>query len=193
MRAFVAINLPEDERARLHASLAPLRALALSVRWLPQESLHITLKFLGEIDAAQAARVEALLREVAAETAAFDIDAGGIGAFPDFAQPRVWWVGVRGDTGLLRAQSELEAALASAGHASEQRPFSPHITIGRTKTNAHRLPPAAHHAVQEIDYDARIHVESLDLMESRLSARGARYSLRLAAPLLPAAESVRLG
>lgn len=191
MRAFIAINLPDLERVQLHASLAPLRALSLPVRWLPPESLHITLKFLGEIDDAQVARVEEVLAQVAAEITAFDIEAGGVGAFPNLSRPRVWWVGVRGHVGLMHTHSALESALPSAGHRREERPFSPHITIGRTKANPRRLPASAGDTVRRVDYRARIHVASLDLMESRLSADGARYTCRLAAELLPAAAAPR--
>lgn len=191
MRAFVAINLPDAERVRLHASLAPLRALSLPVRWLPPESLHITLKFLGEIDDAQVARVEEVLGHVAAEVTAFHIDAGGVGAFPNLSRPRVWWLGVRDHAGLMHAQSALETALAPAGYRREERPFSPHITIGRTRSNQRRLRAAADDAIRRVDYRARIDVASIDLMESRLSPDGARYTRRLAAELLPAAAPPR--
>lgn len=191
MRAFVAINLPDPERVRLHASLAPLRALSLPVRWLPPGSLHITLKFLGEIDEAQVARVEEALGQVAAEVTAFDIEAGGVGAFPNLSRPRVWWLGVKGHVRLTHAQSAVEAALASAGYRREERPFSPHITIGRTRPSARRLRAPADDAIRRIDYSARIHVASIDLMESRLSAEGARYTCRVAADLLPAVAAPR--
>lgn len=193
MRAFVAINLPDHERVRLHASLAPLRALRLPVRWLPPESLHVTLKFLGEIHEAQAARVEAVLADVAARATPFDIEAGGVGAFPNLRRPRVWWIGVRENAALMRAQAALETALASAGHPREDRSFSPHITIGRTKAVPRRLDASANDVAHEIQHHARFHVPSLDLMESHLSPDGARYTRRLAAPLATAARQGESG
>lgn len=182
MRAFVAINLPEADRQRLYDTLAPVRSAGAPVRWTPPESLHLTLKFLGSIDAGTTHVVERILLDVVSRHATFDVDIAGLGAFPGLSRPRVWWVGVNDAPRLLALQDELDRALEQAGFAREQRPYSPHVTVGRTKERA-RIGAVAGAAIQSFDYRAHVPVRTIDLMESRLSPRGARYERMLAVPL----------
>lgn len=176
----------------MYASLAPLRALALPVRWLPADSLHLTLAFLGELDVQEVAMVEEIVGQVAAKTMAFDIEIGGLGAFPTLERPRVWWVGVRAPR-LDEAHSALDAAIAGAGLRREERPFSPHITVGRTKDRPRGLAGDVAGVLRAMNYHARIRIETIDLMESQLSRVGARYHTRLAAELARAASVTGAG
>jgi 2'-5' RNA ligase len=183
MRAFVAINLPSEERVRLHAALAPLRALDLPVKWTGPESLHLTLKFLGNIDERQASTVKRILQDVAMTSDAFDMQLGGIGAFPRLDHPRVWWVGISEQPVLLRVQQDLELALEREGFAREERAFSPHVTIGHSRKGAERSARCARDVARTVDFSGQVRVNSIDLMQSHLSHQGSRYERLLAAAL----------
>ncbi|HEX8131641.1 MAG TPA: RNA 2',3'-cyclic phosphodiesterase [Pyrinomonadaceae bacterium] len=181
MRIFCAVELPEDVRARIAAHIARLREMAtqasLKISWERAEKLHLTLKFLGEIEAG---RVEALTR--AANRAAcvggkFEVSLREAGAFPPHGNPRVLWLGLHDETGgLAQLQRRLEAECERENFPREARPFRPHITIARIRTpNA-----AARHVAQlhrETDFaPAAFDVGEFVVMQSRLEASGSRYT-----------------
>jgi len=134
MRAFIAIDLPDALKGEIAKVQERLRSAGIDVSWFRPEGMHLTLKFLGEIDDARAA---ALARSLATALAGFDrfrIEVAGAGTFPNPAAARVVWLGIRGDTGALIAlQAAVERAAAGAGFAPEGRPFAPHLTVGRIK------------------------------------------------------------
>lgn len=177
MRTFVALNLPQEERGRLHASLAPLRAKALPVRWMDEDALHLTVKFLGDTEGAAVAAVDEVLLKAAERRSAISLELGGLGAFPSRRRANVLWVGVTGDAGLALLQRELEPALSRLGFPREQRPFRPHITIGRVRSG--ELPIDIERLGSLIDYQARVTVESVELMQSVAASGGPRYETLL--------------
>ena len=142
VRVFCALELPEDVRARVAAHIAQLREATrdeLNISWERIEKLHLTLKFLGEIEAA---RVEALTRAATRAAGAggkFKLSLQEPGAFPPRGNPRVLWLGLHDDTHrLARLQERLEAECERENFPRETRPFRPHITIARI-----RVPNAA--------------------------------------------------
>lgn len=178
----MAINLPAAEQQRLHHALAPLREFGLPARWVAPDSLHLTLKFLGWIEHGTVGEVESILMAVVKRHDTFDIEICELGAFPALSRPRVWWVGVNREPALLALQEELDGALEAAGFAREDRPYSPHVTIGRAKGRG-GAGGRADPFTRSFDFRARVAVRTVDLMESKPSPRGARYELVLAAPL----------
>ena len=179
-RLFVAVFPPPAVGAAVMNIVDALRARGDRVAWVKRENLHYTLRFLGEVgeDAAEAAGDAA--REVAVAHAAFDAALTTPGAFPHAASARVLWLGMGEGAEPLRALARsLEDALTARGFARAEQPFTPHLTIGRMRTDADwtaRL--AAAPAV-----DARFRVESLALVRSTLAPGGSRYE-RLAEPSL---------
>jgi len=186
MRLFIALNLPAEERARIHAAAAPLRAAGLPVRWVEPESIHLTLKFLGEVARARLAEIRAALAQAAAAAAPLRLDVEGIGAFPNPRRARVVWAGIRLTPGLAALQEAVETRLVPLGFAREGRPFQPHLTLGRSR------PPGgvtgAESLMRGIELRNAFTASTLDLMESTLSPRGARYERIAAAPLGATAE-----
>jgi len=183
MRIFCAVELPDDVRARVAAHIARLRAAAadlpLKISWERVEKLHLTLKFLGEIEAE---RREALRR--AAERAAggverFEARLRDGGAFPPRGNPRVLWLGLDDETqAIARLQERLEAECARENFPREARPFHPHITIARI-----RIPAAASarhlaklHGEMKFEPPASFNVNDLVVMRSELGAGGSRYT-----------------
>jgi 2'-5' RNA ligase len=174
---FVALNLPQTEQARLHASLGPLRAKSLPVRWVAPDALHTTVKYLGDTESEAVAAVEAVLLTAAARRAPLTLRIGGLGAFPSLRRANILWVGVTGDGELTALQRELEPALSRLGFPREQRPFRPHITIGRTHSRAQPLDLERLSGL--VTFDTTITVESVDLMQSHSGPGGSRYEILL--------------
>ena len=134
IRSFIAIELPQEIRDTLAAIQGQLKPSQAKMRWVNPNGIHLTLKFLGNIHPAQVAEI--------AETAAIEIKNEppltlrplGLGAFPNLRNPRVLWVGIIGEVERLgNIQTCLETGLERLGFAREQRPFRPHLTLGRLK------------------------------------------------------------
>lgn len=132
MRCFVAIELPEVVRARLGALQEQLAGLGRSVRWVKPQQIHLTLKFLGEIAEAQVPRICMAMREVAARFPTFEFEVRGTGCFPPRGLARVVWAGIPElSATLTEVHRACEDACAALGFAPENRPFAPHLTLGR--------------------------------------------------------------
>ncbi len=140
MRVFLGIGLPPVVRDAIASSIASIRSLHAPVGWTPPENLHITLNFLGEISPERVRIVERPMRAVASGSGPFSLATAGGGAFPGTRNPRVLWVGFLEPLELVRQlQQNMTDALSGAGFPREDRPFHPHITVGRTRG---ALPPA---------------------------------------------------
>ena len=131
MRAFVAIELPDDVRGVLAREQDRLRALSprnRDIRWTSAESLHLTLKFLGDVARERIRAVIAALESVG-PLAAFEIGLQGFGFFPDARRPSVFWAGIDAPAALGALASNVDASLARLGFGRERRPFTPHLTL----------------------------------------------------------------
>jgi 2'-5' RNA ligase len=129
MRVFVALDIGEEIRGRIEEFVEEVRGLAPEVRWVAPESLHVTLKFVGEKPDAAVAEIEKALGSITAE--AFEISFRGDGFFPTAKAARVFWVGIEADAGLAQLAGKVEGSLAGIGIAKEERAFSPHLTLAR--------------------------------------------------------------
>jgi 2'-5' RNA ligase len=176
---FVALNLPRRVRQELWDATAPLRALGLPVRWVREDALHLTLKFLGEVAAEREAEVVAALGRAAVGARPLSLVVRGLGVFPDFRRPRVVWLGVEGEPALELLQHRLEQELGPLGFPPEGRPFRPHLTLGRAARDARpRELAGLEAALGRVRVEAAALVETLDLMESTLTRDGAVYEMR---------------
>ena len=181
VRIFCAVELPEDVRARVAAHVENLRAASpesLKISWERAEKLHLTLKFLGEIEAE---RVEALTRaanRAAGAMGKFEASLREAGAFPARGNPRVLWLGLHDDAGrLAQLQERLEAECERENFPREARAFRPHITIARIRTpNAAARRLATLH--RETNFaPATFRVGGFVVMRSQLGAGGSRYTI----------------
>uniref|UniRef100_C6E7Z2 RNA 2',3'-cyclic phosphodiesterase n=1 Tax=Geobacter sp. (strain M21) TaxID=443144 RepID=C6E7Z2_GEOSM len=132
-RLFVAIDLPEE----IKASLSQLSCAVPGARWVDPSQIHLTLRFIGDVDPQTVSRIKKVLSVV--QFAPFPLSVAGVGHFPPRGFPRVLWVGVEPRPELMALQQRIESALQRAGVSPEERPFSPHITLARLK----ETPPAA--------------------------------------------------
>ncbi|MCX5697614.1 MAG: RNA 2',3'-cyclic phosphodiesterase [Candidatus Omnitrophica bacterium] len=135
MRTFIAIELPPDIKESLGKLQAGLKQTGADVKWVNPDNIHLTLKFLGEVDDKKIIEIENILGEVAKSSKSFYINPCSIGVFPKIEFPKVIWIGIdKGDSETKVIAGKLEQSLAQIGIPKEDRPFSSHITIGRTKS-----------------------------------------------------------
>jgi len=133
-RLFLAVELPADVRSRLVRVCEPLRRRVSDVKWVGEENLHVTLKFLGDTPDQQVSEVGARVAELAFEVPVLALNVGALGAFPSLRRPRILWASVTGDVERLAGLAGgLDRELAPLGFVPEERPFSPHVTVGRVK------------------------------------------------------------
>jgi RNA 2',3'-cyclic 3'-phosphodiesterase len=175
MRTFVALNLPAEERARIHGCLQPLRERPLPVRWVAADALHLTLLFIGDAEPGGVDRIDTALSRVTAEYAPLELRFGGTGGFPSLRRAAVIWIGVDAVPELMAVQRDIEHALSRLGYPREQRPFRPHITVGRVRKGAR--PPDMLHLQHLVSCGGASTVESVDLMRSHTDPDRARYEL----------------
>lgn len=134
IRSFIAIDLTEETRKALRAVQEHLEQSRAGVRWVKPSSIHLTLKFLGNIHPEQVDDIAATVAEVVRSEPVLTLRAAGLGGFPSQRKPRVIWVGLEGDVDRLKQiQARLESSLEPLGFAREDRSFHPHLTLGRVK------------------------------------------------------------
>jgi 2'-5' RNA ligase len=134
MRCFVATELPDAVRTRLADLQKGLAALDRDVRWTRPDQIHLTIKFLGEVPDADVPGVCGVAAKVARACAPFAIEVRGAGCFPPRGPARIVWAGL-GDLpdALINCHREIESAYAEIGFKPEDRPFHPHLTVGRVR------------------------------------------------------------
>lgn len=175
MRLFVALDLDESVMGRLDELLGELRRELPEIRWARREGLHLTLRFLGEVDEARVPALCQALEGVAEATAPFRVEVEGLGTFGDRRRPKVVWAGVQERSGALEElQGRVERAAVEAGFETESRPFRAHLTLARLKRSHPGLGRAlAPRAALKLGASR---AGSMTLIQSRLSPEGARYT-----------------
>jgi 2'-5' RNA ligase len=176
-RLFVAVDLPDvvkDQLDKLCEGIA-------GAKWVKRDQMHLTLRFIGEVDEAQAEAIKAALSVV--QIAPFSMTLEGVGHFPPTGKPRVLWVGIKAPASLMQLQRQTENALVNLKLPPEDHSFSPHITLARFK-----MPPAPEAMRQYLARHAAfntesIAVESFVLYSSLLTPQGATYRREAVYPL----------
>ena len=178
MRLFLALSLPAPLRDRL----AALCTGVPGARWVAPENLHLTLRFIGEVDGSQARDLDTALAQV--RTARLAVTLAGVDRFGSGRKLRALWVGVESNPELDRLYRKLDHAVRGAGLAPEGRKFKPHVTLARFKGDPGRRlhDYLVHHAIFRAEaFEARDFV----LYSSFLSHGGAIYTAEAAYPLAP--------
>lgn len=189
IRAFVAVVPGDAVREAVTAVVDRLRPLGRSVAWVPAANLHVTLQFLGNQPEERLAAATEALHAAAAVTAPFEVTLHGIGAFPGLERPRILWVGLALGALEVRAlQERVAVALAREGFPREDRAWHPHLTIGRVYDERRwrqEAGPALRQALAQAATTGfgTARVAEVALMQSDLSPRGARYTVRRAVAL----------
>jgi len=175
IRAFIAVTLAKpviEEIAKVRSALQEARG---DIRWTRLEGLHVTLKFLGNIDRSQIEPILAAVRNIVQEHSPLHVSARGLGAFPNLRRPRIVWVGLQGN-GLVTLSEAIEAALMPLDFPPEDREFTPHLTLGRVRSPRgwdRVLAVLKEH--EHTDFGAST-VDHVTLYQSDLHPEGAKYT-----------------
>ena len=178
---FIALHLSEQARQQLVETIRNLvTAMPTGIRWVDPAGVHLTLKFLGDIDPGRVDNVLEAMGRAARGSSPFRVHLAGLGMFPNQREPRVLWAGIGGDLDALAAlQEKLEAAMSSLDFPPDRRPFSPHLTLGRVRDG---LNGAARRRIGAVVSGASIEaadswiIDRVHLMRSTLTPDGAVYA-----------------
>lgn len=179
MRTFIAIDLPKEIKDSLSRLQEQLKTSGADVRWVEEQNIHLTLKFLGEVNEKTLEKIINIIEEVTKDKNSFSLRVSSLGAFPKPDYPRVIWVGIdEGDKETKEIAKELEEKIADMGIPLENRPFSSHITIGRTRStlNREKLVQNLRTAAENIGKEnLTCRVTKITLFKSTLTPRGPIY------------------
>ncbi len=179
IRAFIAIELAKEIQSGLERVLSLLRPSTRALRWVPAGNIHLTLKFLGDTPVEKIEELKKALEGEVRHHPPFEIQVGTLGAFPNPHRPRVVWVGVQAPADLARLAAGVENATRPLGFPTEERPFSPHLTLGRVSQHA---APDEIRALAELLAKTRVDtlgscgVNQVHLFRSDLRPSGAVYT-----------------
>ena len=188
LRAFIAIDLPDQLQDALEKQITRLRQPLGDelVRWVPTQNMHLTLKFLGTIAASHLEFLKQLITQTAESHNPFDMQISGIGSFPNSKQARILWAGIHAPAELSSLQKSLEAGTTRLGYEAEERPFSPHLTLGRVRQN---IDPTGMQKIRttlatiQLGNIGSARVDSIHLYKSELHSSGSIYTKLFSAPL----------
>lgn len=176
LRCFIAVALPGPLKNAVGEVIRKLGESGADIKWVPDENLHLTLKFLGETGEGRLEEIKGALHKKLSPYAPFYIKIGGVGYFPGGKNPRVIWVGIEEPGSLADIYTDIENVMVKFGYPREGRPFSPHLTIGRV-----RSPKRVAEVIKRLEefrtvaFDEFV-VKGVSLMKSELKPGGAEYS-----------------
>jgi RNA 2',3'-cyclic 3'-phosphodiesterase len=137
VRTFVAVEISSEIRGKAQKLIAALAAGSANVKWVEPASLHVTLKFLGNVEMLEVPHLCQAVAEAVADLPPFDVQFCGAGAFPNLERPRTVWIGMReGTEEMIALHDAIEHRLAEMGFRSDGRRFRPHLTIGRVRSSS---------------------------------------------------------
>jgi len=177
MRAFIAIELSDELRSTLAQIQSHLEYSGAGVKWTEKENIHLTLKFLAEIDEKKLEQIKNILDEIGKLSKSFEISIKDIGAFPNIDYPRVIWVGL--DKGSLDAKTlaeKIDEELSKIGLEKGSRPFAAHLTIGRARSPKNK--DALCEKIKDLQlttYSLQL-ISSITLYKSTLTPKGPIYT-----------------
>ena len=187
LRAFIAVELPIEIRQAACAATSKLRKeIGELVRWVPLENMHLTLKFLGDVAPSNMDMLSQMLRAETELFNCFDLGLNGLGSFPNPKRPRVIYIGIQAPAALESLYRGIESASRRLGYESEERGFSPHLTLGRVKQNVTATEQQVIRRALEqtkIDSLGTARVDSVQLFKSDLKPTGSVYTQLYSAPL----------
>ncbi len=187
MRTFIAIELSREIKEYLSRLQEKLKLAQADVKWALPTNIHLTLKFLGEIDDKTKDNVIRIMEDMAKNKTPFYLNIASIGGFPRIESPRVIWVGIdKGDIPVKEIAGELEEKLSRIGIPAEDRTFSSHITIGRTKSSKNRKALANSLIALKDTFKEEIpelYVDKITLFKSTLAPQGPIYEILKEIPL----------
>jgi RNA 2',3'-cyclic 3'-phosphodiesterase len=177
IRSFLAIELPGVISKKIEEVQEDLKLSRADVRWVAPEKIHLTLKFFGNIEDA---RVDVIVKAIESpihSVASFPLGVRGVGAFPTLKNPRVIWMGLIDERGVLVAlQKQIEAELEKIGFETEKRAFKPHLTLGRVNSSRGKAELVDRVEKRQVEAFGDFEVERVILFKSDLKPSGPIYT-----------------
>jgi len=177
VRAFIAVEINQPNRQKISELIYLLKESNADVKWITENQMHLTLKFLGNIDKARVPEISNALRSISHNFKSFIISLSNIGAFPSVNHPRVIWLGIDKGADLLKTLAEkIDSELEKLGFQKETREFKAHLTLGRVKTSKNM--PNLTKLLKETAFSSEsdIAITELILFQSTLTPKGAVYT-----------------
>ena len=177
IRCFIAIEIPETIQDQLARIQGTLRNQIQKASWVKPSNIHLTLKFLGDVDPEDLESIGVAIEGVAIRHRSFSLRIGGLGAFPNFARPRVLWAGAKvGGERVSALAQDINVALSYCGFSLETKKFNAHLTIARLKEQIDLRPYANQYRQYDRIDGAEMSVNAISLIQSQLHPTGAIYS-----------------
>ena len=176
IRLFVSVELPENIKDEIDR----IRNDVPGARWIDRDQLHLTIRFIGEVEEPSFRLIEEALAGVVSES--FVVSLSSVGHFPLRGRPTVLWAGVEAEEGLFALRHRIEHALVRAGISNDKRKFHPHVTLARLRGT--RVPVVGSFIAQHgLFRSERFRVEAFHLFSSRLSPKRALHTREASYPL----------
>lgn len=183
IRAFIAVEIDDAVRIKLAAMQDVLKEANAHVSWVKPQNIHCTLVFLGDIFAGTVNSIAAALNQAAAACKPFEIEITGLGFFGSPRSPRIIWAGITGAvTPLVKLQSDIVANALAAGLKFDSKPFKPHLSVGRVRSNRNAQALVKAIEAGKDESFGKLVVQRAVLMKSILGPQGPEYSVLQAAP-----------
>lgn len=176
MRLFYAVKIPDEVKDAVAKFIDPFRSLPGKVKWVESKNLHLTLKFIGETEKILLPELEKAAWEAIKGVESFEIELSDCGAFPNLRSPRVFWIGIKdSEKRLTNLQKKLDYNLNEIGFEAERKKFSPHLTLGRVKSNSGLS--EVKESFSQVKFGSHIFkIDAMYLIESQLRPQGPVYT-----------------
>lgn len=175
MRTFIAIELDKEIKKALSKIQDELKTTQADVKWVEPENIHLTIKFLGEVEENKIPRISQILKALSSQTKPFTIALSELGAFPGLKYPRVVWIGIaEGKTELSKLAELIENVLVQVKFPKEKRGFSAHFTLGRFRSNKNKYVLCEKLNTIQVP-GLRQEIKSVALFKSTLTPKGPLY------------------
>ena len=175
LRCFIAIEIPETIKKSIAAIIDNLKKSDSDVKWVSEENIHITLQFLGETEESLIPDIKGALYKILAPYSSFYIKIADVGCFPSGKRPRVIWVGIKESQSLINLYKDISNEMVKFGYQKEERGFTPHVTIGRVKSNRNMRELLSRLDELKVTDFPDFEVQDIKLMKSELKPSGAKY------------------
>ncbi len=177
VRTFIAIEIHPDIQRYLGQIQSHLRETGADIKWVKPSNIHLTLKFLGEIPEDQVKNAQKILNDIVPSHPSYSLKLKQLGAFPKIDRPKIIWIGIeQGMDETMQLAKDIEESFFKEGFPKDDKPFSPHITLGRQRssTNSYKLTSELkNYKIKEIQPHA---IDSIILLESTLTPQGPIYT-----------------
>jgi len=176
IRTFIAVPIPQAVKESITSLQGPLVRSQADIKWVRPDSIHITLKFLGDVESGRIPEVVRAIEPAVLAIRPFSVQIGGCGFFPNAKKPNVLWIGVsEGADALALLAQRIDDALSDIGFEREKRAFRSHLTIGRVRSTRHIEDAVS--MLQSSPFDAgTFEARTVNLMKSDLRPEGAVYT-----------------